>query len=182
MDKAEVLSYLEAIDARLGSPAFLCVYGSAAFILLDEPARMSLDIDVAGPYSRADMAELRRVAASVGLPVNPDETYSKNHIKWISAVRLALRAPDPGSEVLLWRGRLLTVATVPFPDLIASKLIRYDPLDQADIQYLVAQRYIEYGLVEEAVRRLPPPFSTDTIVLDNLLTLKGDMALWMENS
>ena len=103
MDKAEVLSYLEAID-------------------------------VAGPYSRADMAELRRVAASVGLPINPDETYSKNHIEWISAGRLIPRAPDPGSEVLLWRGRL------------------------------------------------PPPFSADTIVLDNLLTLKGDMALWMENS
>jgi hypothetical protein len=182
VDKIELLCYLEAIDALLGSPASLCVYGSAAFILLDEPARTSLDIDVAGPYSRADMAELRRVAASVGLPINPDESYPKNHIEWISAVRLALRAPDPGSEVLLWRGRLLTITTVPFPDLIASKLIRYDPLDQADIQYLVAQRSIEHGLVEEAVRRLPPPFSTDTLVLDNLLALKEDMALWMETS
>jgi hypothetical protein len=128
------------------------------------------------------MGELRRVAASVGLPINPDESCSKNHIKWVSAVRLALRAPDPGSEVLLWSGRLLTVTTVPFPDLIASKLIRYDPLDQADIQYLVAQRSVEHGLVEEAVGRLPPPFSTDRLVLDNLLALKEDMALWMETS
>jgi hypothetical protein len=53
MDKKELVSYLEKIDQALQHPSSLCVYGSAAFILLDEPDRTSLDIDIAGPYSQA---------------------------------------------------------------------------------------------------------------------------------
>jgi len=62
MDKKELISYLHQIDRRLSAPTSLCVYGSAAFILLDEPDRTSLDIHVAGPYSQADLGELRQAA------------------------------------------------------------------------------------------------------------------------
>ena len=182
MDKAELISYLEAIDARLGSIASLCIYGSAAFILLDEPARIRIDIDVAGPYSQADMADLRQAAESAGLPIDPEETFPRNHIEWVSAIRLALSAPDSRSEMILWRGRHLTTKTVSFPDLIASKLVRYDPVDQADVQYLVAQRSIDFAMIQEAVRHLPSPFNSDAVVLDNLLALKEDMARWKGNA
>lgn len=43
--------------------ATLHIYGSAAFMLLDEPERTSLDIDVAAPYSVVDEGDLRRAAA-----------------------------------------------------------------------------------------------------------------------
>jgi hypothetical protein len=178
MDKKELISYLEQIDRRLTSPTTLCIYGSAAFILLDEPDRTSLDIDVAGPYSQADLGELRQAAESAGLPFNPEESLRSDHLEWISALRLCLAAPQPESEILLWSGRFLSVKTVSVSDLIASKLIRYDEIDQSDIQYLVTQHMIEEQDVENAVHRLPPPFNGDPIVLENLDLLKKDLKRW----
>ena len=77
------------------------------------------------------MGELRRAAEAAGLPFNPEEPSQNNHIEWVSGLRLCLAVPQPDSEILLWRGRFLTVTTVSIPDLIASKLIRYDEIDQA---------------------------------------------------
>jgi len=178
MDKKELVSYLEQIDQALQNPSSLCIYGSAAFILLDEPDRTSLDIDVAGPYSQTDMGELRRAAEAAGLPFNPEESSQNNHIEWISGLRLCLAVPQPDSEILLWRGRFLTVKTVSTPDLIASKLIRYDEFDQSDIQYLVTQHPIRYKDIQTAVRRLPDPFCRDPLLLENLALLKQDIELW----
>ncbi len=178
MDKKELVFYLEKIDQALQNPCSLCVYGSAAFILLDEPDRTSLDIDIAGPYSQADMGELRRAAEAAGLPFNPEEPSQNNHIEWVSHLRLCLAVPQSDSEILLWRGRFLTVTTVSIPDLIASKLIRYDEVDQSDVQYLIAQRPVSYKDIQTAVRRLPPPFGRDTLLLENLELLKQDIELW----
>jgi hypothetical protein len=178
MDKKELVSYLEKIDQALQHPSSLCVYGSAAFILLDEPDRTSLDIDIAGPYSQVDMGELRRASEAAGLPFNPEEPSQNNHVEWVSGLRLCLAVPQPDSEVLLWRGRFLTVTTVSIPDLIASKLIRYDEVDQSDVQYLIVQRPVSYKDIQTAVRRLPPPFGRDTLLLENLELLKQDIDLW----
>jgi len=49
MNKSELIDYLEGIDGGLKQPAMLYIYGGAVCILLDEPDRTSLDIDVAGP-------------------------------------------------------------------------------------------------------------------------------------
>ena len=115
MDKKELISYLEQIDQRLNGPTSLCVYGSAAFILLDEPDRTSLGIDVAGPYSQADLGELRQAAERAGLPFNPEESSRSGHLEWIPGLRLCLAAPQPESEILLWSGRYLTVKLAFFP-------------------------------------------------------------------
>ena len=173
-----MIRHLEELDKALSTPALLCVYGSAAFILLDEPERTSLDIDVAGPYSQADMADLGRAAGASGIPINPEETSQSDHLEWRSAVRLCLTRPDPRTEIILWGGRLLTVKTVSIPDLIASKLIRYDPVDQSDIQYLLTQRPFGIKEISEAVERLPSPFDADPIVLDNLQALRQDLTRW----
>jgi hypothetical protein len=44
MDKAALLAYLTGIDRRLQTPATLCIYGSGACLLLDEPGRITLDL------------------------------------------------------------------------------------------------------------------------------------------
>lgn len=49
------------------------------------------------------------------------------------------------------------------PQLVASKLIRYEEIDQADIRYLWTQSRIAFQAVEAAVRELPPPFDTDHV-------------------
>lgn len=180
MNKPELLSYLERIDNALKHDTRLYVYGSAAFILLNEPDRISLDIDVAGPYSQADIGDVRQAAAQAGLPLDPDENYSSDHIEWISQLRLCLPKPNPETEMLLWQGRKLTIKTVSPAQLIASKLIRYDEIDRSDIQYLCFQRKIDFSEIEAAAKTLAPPFNRDPIVLDNLEDLKVDMKIWNE--
>ena len=51
MDARELRAYLAGIDEHLEGDARLVIYESAAFILLGETGRTSLDIGVAGPYS-----------------------------------------------------------------------------------------------------------------------------------
>jgi hypothetical protein len=178
MNKSDIVDYLSRLDAALSSPASLYFYGSAVVILLDAPDRTSLDIDVAGPYSVIDQAELARASAAAGLPVNPsDPMYEGNHLEWIGPLRLCL--PPPGDDVItLWQGRKLTVRTGSVADFVASKLIRYDETDRADIQFLYAQNRFVWEAVRESVARLPEPFRHDTLVQDNLADLVCDMRLW----
>jgi len=178
MNKSELVDYLERINDALRHPATLHIYGSAACILLDEPDRTSLDIDVAGPYSQADEADVRRAAAAAGVPVNPGDAYSGDHIEWVGPIRLCLRPPVPGSEVMLWQGAQLRLQTGPVADLVASKLIRYDAIDRSDIQYLVTQNRTPFSDIETAARQLPPPFARDPLVTENLENLRADMAIW----
>jgi hypothetical protein len=178
MNKQELLGHLERLDAALVSDAVLCVYGSGAFILMDEPDRSSLDLDVAGPYSRVNFADLQRAAREAGFPVNPDEATQGDHIEWVSAARLCLPKPDPETEIVLWQGKRLSIRTVPVPQLIASKLIRYDAIDQGDIQYVCACGRVDFLAVRKAVRQLPVPFNRDSLVLENLENLRQDLKQW----
>lgn len=157
MNKRELIAYLEGIDQALQSQATLYIYGSAACILLDEPDRTSLDVDVAGPYSSVDEGDLRKAADLVGLPVNPDESYSGDHIEWVGPLRLCLQPPVEGRGLTLWQGARLRIRTGDVADLVASKLIRYDDLDRSDIQYLLASCRLPFPEIARAAARLPPP-------------------------
>jgi hypothetical protein len=178
MDKPELIAYLEGIDGALRGQATLYIYGSAACILLGEPDRTSLDMDVAGPYSGVDEGDLRQAAETAGLPVNPGDDYPGDHIEWIGPLRLCLQPPIEGTELTLWQGAKLRVQTGPIADLIASKLIRYDEIDQTDIQYLLSEGHVAFAEIETAAARLPAPFARDTLVQENLRNLKTDMDVW----
>ncbi len=182
VDKNELLTYLERIDNALIGPAMVYIYGSAVCILLDEPDRTSLDIDVAGPYSDVDYGAFRHAAEEAGLPVNPREDTGKNHIEWIQALRLCLPKPSPERTTVLWQGARLTVKSGSPADLIASKLIRYDAIDQGDIQYLLTQARVTYAEVADAVNRLPAPFNDDCMVLENLENFRADAELWKDGA
>lgn len=173
------MTYLERIDAALRNEAVLYIYGSAAFILLDEPERTSLDVDVAAPYCRLDERAFRDAAARAGLPVNPEPDTTGDHIEWISSLRLCLPKPSADTDIVLWQGHHLTVKTGAIPALIASKLVRYDVVDRSDVQYLLSQHSVAFHDVAAAVRSLPPPFNQDAVVLDNLENFRTDMALWI---
>lgn len=172
------MAYLARIDASLKQPAMLYIYGSAVCILLDEPDRTSLDIDVAAPYSDADYGDLAQAAECAGIPINPDEETAGNHIEWIQSLRLCLPKPSEENSMVLWQGGKLTIKTASVPELVASKLIRYDAIDQGDLQYLHSQSQFGISEVKAAVFRLPPPFNTDALVLENLENLRADLGLW----
>ena len=71
MNAATLRGHLARLDAALAEPARLCVYGSAALMLLGEEDRFSLDMDVAGPYCQVNERVLAAAAERVGWPVNP---------------------------------------------------------------------------------------------------------------
>jgi len=72
----------------------------------------------------------------------------------------------------------LTLFTLPPADLVASRLIRYDPTDQADIQFLLIHSRVRFEEVEQAVNRLPVPFRDDALVHENLTNLRRDLHRW----
>lgn len=182
MNKQDILEYLARLDRELSNPAKLYLYGSAVPILLDAPDRTSLDIDVAGPYSNVDQAELETASSRAGLPLNPDPLSQESHLEWVGPLRLCLPPPQEGILGLkLWQGTRLTVVTGSVPDLVASKLIRYDETDRSDIQFLFTQFRFEWQDVQKSATRLPHPFGIDALVLKNLDNLKADMAAWGGN-
>lgn len=182
MDKNRLVEYFAQVDGRLTSPAELLIYGSAAFILLDEEDRTSLDLDVAGPYSKLDFEEFRQASRQAGLDVNPAGMDSADHVEWIAGARLCLAPPESTGTVTLWQGRNLVVKTVAAPDLVASKLIRYDAIDQSDVRYLISQMRLKYDDVAQAAERLPSGFRSDVLVRENLKNLQEDMRLWNAES
>lgn len=72
----------------------------------------------------------------------------------------------------------LTLFTLPPADLVASRLIRYDPTDQADIQFLLIHSRVRFEEVAQAVNRLPVPFRDDALVCENLNHLRRDLQRW----
>ena len=181
MNKNQLVTYFERIDVALHDETILHIYGSAAFILLDEPERTSLDVDVAAPYCHVDERAFRDAAMHAGLPVNPELDTADDHIEWISSLRLCLPRPSPDSDIVLWRGHHLIVKTGSIHALIASKLVRYDSVDRSDVQYLLSQHTITFNDVAAAVRSLPAPFDQDAVVRENLENLRNDMAIWTGN-
>ncbi len=176
---AQVLrEHLFKLDVALSEPARLCIYGSAALMLMGEEDRFSVDIDIAGPYSTVNERALAIAGSQIGLPVNPSEEFSGDHIEWIGPGRLCLAAPSPGEAVVLWQGGHLTVFTLPPPDLVASRLIRYDPTDQSDIQFLVAHARLDFESIRSAVERLPFAFRNEALVRENLDNLRRDLERW----
>ena len=69
--------------------------------------------------------------------------------------------------------------TLPPSDLIASRLIRYDPTDQADIQFMMVHSRVRFDDIAQAVARLPGSFRDDALVRDNLKNLHRDLGRWI---
>ncbi len=179
MDATTLHDYLEKLDDALEAPAACCVFGSGACMLLGEDGRISLDLDVAAPYSTVNETMFRAAAARIGWPVNPSEAFAGDHIEWIGPLRLCLADPVVAGRVRLWQGERLTIFTVGPADLVASKLIRYDPADQADIQFLMVNARLGFGDAAAAVERLPVAFRDDAIVRENLANLERDCRRWI---
>lgn len=60
MDATTLRQHLVRLDSALGESARLCIYGSAALMLMGEEGRSSVDVDVAGPYSAViDQADIQ---------------------------------------------------------------------------------------------------------------------------
>ena len=133
---------------------------------------------MAGPYSEANQSDLKHAAQKAGLPINPTPDHTGNYIEWVGPLRLCLPQPVSGSSLTLWQGKNLIIKTGSVADLVASKLIRYDEIDQGDIQYLLQSYPISFEAIQAAVKCLPQPFADDPMLHDNLANLCIDMKTW----
>ena len=182
MNATTLREHLARLDDALGEPARLCIYRSAALMLMGEEDRFSVDIDIAGPYSTVNERALAAAGRQIGLPVNPPEDFPADHLEWVGPTRLCLAAPSAENAVVLWQGSRLTLFTLPPADLVASRLIRYDPTDQADIQFLLIHSRVRFEEIAQAVDRLPVPFRDDALVRENLNNLRRDLQRWSYGS
>ncbi len=178
MNAASLREYLAHLDDVLDEPVRLCLYGSTPLMLMGQEDRSSLDIDVAAPYSSANERTLTEAAKQIGLPLNPADDYEGDHIEWVGPLRLCLASPEENS-MILWQGSWITAFTLPIPDLIASRLIRYDPTDQADIQFMLVHQPASIEDISLAVTRLPAAFREDALVQENLKNLQRDLPRWL---
>jgi hypothetical protein len=69
--------------------------------LLGEVGRVSVDLYIAGPYSQANMADVRQAAEKAGIPLNPDEFYTGHHIEWVGPLLLCRPEPQSGAKTML---------------------------------------------------------------------------------
>ena len=114
--------------------------------------------DVASPYSQCDFVDLEQAIQAANLPINPHETYGKDHIEWTGLLRLCLPPPDSTTELCLWQADRLTIKTVSPAELIASKLIRYDQTDQSDIRFLYFQAQPSFDKIKRACKAITGHF------------------------
>lgn len=75
----------------------------------------------------------------------------------------------------MWQGAKLIIKTGFISELVASKLIRYDETDRADILFLLKQYPFALENVCSAVNRLPVPFRNDMVIMENFENLKNDI-------
>jgi hypothetical protein len=179
IDESVLREYFERLDPLVRSGTELFVIGGAAVALLGAKIRTTVDVDVAAPYSRVDLANFREASASAGLPVNPAAGYQGAYVEYVEPLMLTLPNPDTGgTSIVLFRGFNLTVRTGCPADLIASKLFRYSEKDVGDIRFLMESAKVSMTEIKDSVSRLPPRFRDDVLVGENLANLETDSSMW----
>jgi len=179
IDALTAAAYFERLDPLVREGTELCVIGGSAVAQLGARIRVTADIDVALPYSKIELSAFAEASAKAGLPVDPAFGYQNAYVELVKP--LMLTVPRPASEesfVELFRGRNLTVKTCSPADLVASKLYRYSPQDQEDIQFLMGPGGATVEAVRDSVSRLPEGFRDDVMVRENLANPESDILLW----
>jgi hypothetical protein len=131
----DVLERLAVALGKEGPTVQLCLIGSSACLFGGMEARTSRDLDVWRPLSDYDRTELKQAAETVGLlfdpktSLEPDRPYLQIVDKGV--VEIGDFVPVPIDRM----GRL-HLTRPPIENLIASKLIRGDARDIADILFL----------------------------------------------
>ncbi|MEQ1839498.1 MAG: DUF6036 family nucleotidyltransferase [Verrucomicrobiales bacterium] len=131
----EVLEQLAAALSREGSAVQLCLIGSSACLFGGMEARTSRDLDVWRPLSDYDRMELKQAAEAVGLLFDPKTVLDPDR-PYLQIVERGVVEIGEFQPVLIERMGRLHLTRPPIENLIASKLIRGDARDIADILFL----------------------------------------------
>ncbi len=157
LNGAQWMDVLERLAANLGKegpPLHLCLIGSSACLFGGMEARASRDLDVWRPLSDYDRTELKQAAEAVGLLFDPKTALEPDR-PYLQIVDKGVVEIGEFSPVLIERMGRLHLTRPPVENLIASKLIRGDARDIADILFL---RHLHHADLER-VRAVMAGFS-----------------------
>lgn len=157
LDGPQWLELLERLASHLskeGPPVRLCLIGSSACLFGGMESRTSRDLDVWQPVSDYDRQELRQAAEAVGLLYNPKTALEPNR-PYLQIVEQGVVEIGDFEPVRVDRIGRLHLVRPPMENLIASKLIRGDARDVADILFLQHQ----YHPDPERIRSIIAAFS-----------------------
>jgi hypothetical protein len=151
-----ILAELSQALGKEGAPLRLCLIGSAACLFGGMDGRTSADLDIWKPASDYDRLELQAAAEKAGLLFDPKQALEPDR-PYLQLVEPGLTQLGEFEPVLIERIGRLHLYRPPVENLIAAKLIRAEPKDLADIQFLVSRHRPELHQVREIVSRFKLP-------------------------
>lgn len=145
-----VLADLAQALGKEGSPLRLCLIGSAACLFGGMEGRTSADLDIWKPASDYDRRELKAAAEKSGLLFDPKQTLepARPYLQLVEPGLTQLGAFEP---VFIERIGRLYLYRPPVENLIAAKLIRAEPKDLGDIQFLVSRHRPDLQRVRQII-------------------------------
>ena len=150
-----VLEDLSQALGKKGSHVRLCLIGSAACLFGGMEGRTSADLDIWKPASDFDRRELKIAAEKAGLLFDPKQTLEPDR-PYLQLVEPGLTQLGEFEPVFIERLGRLYLYRPPVENLIAAKLIRAEPKDLGDIQFLVGQHRPDLKHVRKIIAKFNP--------------------------
>jgi hypothetical protein len=151
-----VLADLSQALGKEGAPLRLCLIGSAACLFGGMDGRTSADLDIWKPASDYDRRELQVAAEKAGLLFDPKQTLEPDR-PYLQLVEPGLTQLGEFEPVFIERIGRLHLYRPPVENLVAAKLIRAEPKDLGDIQFLVSRHRPDLQRVRGIIARFIQP-------------------------
>lgn len=149
---------VERLASRLGKegpPVQLCLVSSSACLFGEMVGRTSRDLDLWRPVSDYDRQELRQAAEAVGLLFDPKTTLEPDR-PYLQVIEPGIVGIGDFTPILIERIGRLRLLRPPIENLIASKLIRCDARDIADILFLQNIHRPDVERIRSIISRFSP--------------------------
>jgi hypothetical protein len=147
-----VLADLAQALGKEGEPLQLCLIGSAACLFGGMDGRMSADLNIWKPASDYDRRELQVAAEKAGLLFDPKQALEPDR-PYLQLVEPGLTQLGEFEPVFIERIGRLQLYRPPVENLVAAKLIRAEPKDLGDIQFLVSRHRPDLRRVRDIIAK-----------------------------
>ena len=168
IDRARLMSILDALGQKLSKPTTICLIGSSPGILRGQPERQSAGIDIWRPASAYDETDLRRACRESGIlfdrkgELDPDAIYLQVVAPGI------VKLPEDFKFDILGQYGALEVA-MPKPALLsAAKLARGQARDVEDVAWRMKELGLGLADIRTAIDSLPDATQRET-ARDNIV-------------
>ena len=150
-----VLADLSDALGKEGAPLRLCLIGSAACLFGGMEGRTSADLDIWKPASDYDRRELQAAAEKAGLLFDPKQALDPDR-PYLQLVEPGLTQLGQFEPVFIERIGRLHLYRPPVENLVAAKLIRAEPKDLGDIQFLVSRHRPDLQRIRRIISEFNP--------------------------